>query len=680
MRTSRFSRSFAALLCAALLTAPAATAQDDLSALDLVALSLEELLDVEIVLTSRKEQPLFDASAAAFVLTADDIRRAGVTSLPDALRLVPGAQVARIDANKWAISIRGFNGQFANKLLVLIDGRTAYTPMFSGVFWDVQDLLLEDVERIEVVRGPGAALWGVNAVNGIINVVTSHSSRSPGSLVSLTGGTEERGQVGLRHAASPAENFSYRIYAKYFDRDPAVAATGQDAADDWAVFRAGFRCDWDLSPEDALTLQGTFYDGETGQTYRIPASLSPPHRRVFANRTSIGGGHLLGRWQRDLSATSDVALQLYYDRTERRDSAYGLETRDTFDADAQHWLALGGSQELVWGLAYRLTADDTEDSFFASLEPDDRAEQQASAFVHDDLSLLADRFVLTLGTKVEWKTDVGLVFQPNLRLRWKPGPRHVLWSAVSRALRTPSRFDKDGRINADILPADSLFTGAPATLVSILGDRDLRSEELLAFELGYRVRPIDCLFADVAAFYNRYDDLNTLELGTLVDSTAAAQPHLIGPLLIANKMSGSTRGVEISLDWRPRTWWRLWAAYSYIHVNLELDTDSRDLDLSAPLARVNPPHQFVHRSSLDLPGRFELDWTVRHVDRLPLYDIPAYTELDARLGWSPRPALIFALVGRDLLDARHPEFKPDLEEIIHTQVQRSLRATVRWEF
>ncbi|MBT4504055.1 MAG: TonB-dependent receptor, partial [Gemmatimonadetes bacterium] len=309
---------------------------------DLTTLSLEDLLEIEITTAAKKEQPILETSAAVFVLTAEDIRRSGASSLPDALRLVPGVQVARIDASKWAISIRGFNAQFANKLLVLIDGRTVYTPTFSGVFWDIQDLLLEDVERIEVVRGPGAALWGTNAVNGIINIITTHTRDSRGDLVSLTSGTEERGQLSLRHGGHLGSAIDYRIYARYLDRDSAVDTRGTDTADAWKLGRAGFRLDWTSSPIDDLTVQGNIYDGEIGQAYSlIPASLSPPYKRPFTTRTTIAGGHLLSCWKHRPSPSSEFALQLYYDRNERSDPVYGPEIRNTFDADLQHRFARG---------------------------------------------------------------------------------------------------------------------------------------------------------------------------------------------------------------------------------------------------------------------------------------------------------------------------------------------------
>jgi iron complex outermembrane recepter protein len=647
---------------------------------DLTVLSLEDLLQVEIITASKKEQPILETSAAVFVLTAEAIRRSGAGSLPDALRLVPGVQVARIDANKWAISIRGFNAQFANKLLVLIDGRTVYTPTFSGVFWDLQDLLLEDVERIEVIRGPGAALWGTNAVNGIINIITAHSRDSRGNLVSLTSGTEERGQLSLRHGGCLENGINYRIYARYLDRDSAIDASGADAADAWQLGRVGFRLDWTVLPTDDLTVQGNIYDGETGQTYPlISASLSPPYKRPFSTRTDIAGGYLLTRWKHRSSPSSEIALQLYYDRNERSDPMYGPEIRDSFDADLQHRFAYGSRHEIVWGAAIRQTADENENSFFATLEPASRTERQVSAFAHDDITFLDEKLRLTLGSKLEWNTDVGLTLQPNGRLLWKARPQQALWVALSRALRTPSRFDDDGRIVIDIFPPDSLFSGTPVTLATLLGNRDLKPEELLALELGYRVRPIPSLFVEAMTFYNIYDDLNSLELST-PESIDRPVPHLILPLTLGNRLHGSTRGLELTANWQPRPWCRLRTSYSYLHLQFELDSGSRDPDLTVPQLLANPRHQLFHHASLNLPGRLELDLVTRRVSHLPELDIPGYTGLDIRLGWRPESGPAFSLIGRDLLDAHHPEFTSELEELQRTQVQRSAYATASLEF
>lgn len=647
---------------------------------DLTALSIEDLLEIEVITAAKKEQSILETSAAAFVLTTEDIRRSGAVSLPDVLRLVPGVQVARIDASKWAISIRGFNAQFANKLLVLIDGRTVYTPTFSGVFWDLQDLLLEDVERIEIIRGPGAALWGTNAVNGTINIITTHSRDSRGNLVSTTIGTEERGQLSLRHGGHLGNAVDYSVYARYLDRDSAVDLLGTDAADDWQFGRVGFRLDWGSSTDDDLTFQGNIYDGETGQTYPlIPASLSPPYKRPLTTRTDIAGGYLLTRWKHRPSPSSEIALQLYYDRNERSDLVYGPEIRDTFDADLQHRFARGSRHEIVWGAAIRQTADENENTFFAALEPADHTERQISAFAHDDLTFPNEKLRLTLGSKLEWNSDVGLSLQPNGRLLWKIRPGQTFWFAISRALRTPSRFDDDGRIVIDIFPPDSLLTGTPVTLAAILGNRDLRPEELLALELGYRIRPVPSLFVDAATFYNIYDDLNTLELST-PESIDIPVSHLVLPLELGNRLRGSTRGLELTADWQPRPWCRLRTSYSYLHLHFELDPGSRDPGLTVPQFLANPRHQLFHHASLNLPGRLEFDLVARRVSHLPELDIPGYTSLDIRLGWRPDSGPIFSLAGRDLLDARHPEFASELEDLQRTQVQRSAYATASLEF
>ncbi len=498
---------------------------------DLTELTLEELLEIEVTLASRKSETLTRAAAAIYVLTREDIRRSGATSIPEALRMVPGLQVAQIDASKWAVSIRGFTAQFANKLLVLIDGRSIYTPLFSGVFWDAHDVLLEEVERIEIIRGPGAALWGANAVNGIINIVTRHASASRGSLVTGGGGVEERAFGNLRHGGTLGEATFYRIYAKYFKRDGTADALGREVADGWNAVRGGFRIDHDSPEGNALTLQGEFYDGNVGQAIvRAPASLSPPYTLTFNNEIGISGGHVLGRWTRRFSETSDLSWQLYYDLATRGDRVNGSETRHTFDLDFQHRFGLGRRQEIVWGVGYRSTSDAFENTFAISLSPDSRTDHLLSAFLQNDIGLVVDRLRLTLGSKLERHTTTGLEIQPNLRLLWTPSEKQTVWAAASRAVRTPSRFETDGEVVVQIVPPDSAFAGSPVGMLTVSGSRNLLPEELFAFELGYRTRPTDRLFLDLATFYNFYTHLRTVEPGELALETLPPRPTWSSPV------------------------------------------------------------------------------------------------------------------------------------------------------
>ena len=666
-------RAIRLAIAAALLLCSTPVRAQELAGLDLTDLSLEELMNVEVSLATRSEEPLFQTPAAVFVLTREDIRRSGATNLPEALRLVPGVQVARADANKWAVSARGFNGRFATKLLVLIDGRSVYSPLFSGVFWALQDLMLEDVERIEVIRGPGAALWGANAVNGIINVVTRSAHLTQGSLAILGLGTEERGAGSLRYGGKLGESVGYRVYAKRFARNALVDATGKETVDDWDMQRAGLRADWEPHGGDTFSFQGSLYRGHTGQTYRVPI-LEPPYRNPIDADTRRTGGHLLTCWKRIFSPTADLRLQLYYDRTHWRDILF-TEERDTYDLDFQHRFPLGRHQ-FVWGLGYRYSADQTAGSAILSFDPAARALHQPSAFAQDEIVLLEDRLRLILGAKFERNTYTGFDYQPNLRLLWTPQPNHTLWAAAGRAIRLPARADVDVRLEFQTLPPDSLFPGSPTTLALVLGGGDaLKAERVHAFELGYRLRPTPDLFVDLAAFYNDYADLRL----SLIDLPYREDDHLVLPAPVGNPMSGQTRGFELAAEWElAAQQGRLRAAYSYLVMDMR--PLSGFVDLSQLTEGESPDHQFYLWSSLNPRPFLRLDSILRYVDPLPTPGIDRYLELDLRLAWQPRSDLEIALTGRNLLHDHHPEFRPTLVDILATETQRSAHATLAWSF
>ena len=648
---------------------------------DLTALSIEELMAIEVTTVSRKPEKLAGAAAAIFALTREDLRRSGATSIPEALRLVPGLQVARFDANKWALTSRGFNNLFANKLLVLIDGRSVYTPMFSGVFWESQDVLQEDIERIEIIRGPGATLWGANAVNGIINILTQKASDTQGGLLSWGMGSEERFFGNVRYGGRLGPGY-YRVYGKYFARDDLVyrddftSAPGTRAADGWDMLRAGFRADWDLSDRTALMLQGDAFAGTTGQLLEI-ASLEPPHKRFLEMDARMSGGHLQGRWERTFSDDTHLALQLYYDHTARDDSLLVTGFYENYDIDFQHRLK-GGRHEIVWGAGYRLTHDEIEDTFTARFARGKRNFHLFSAFVQDDFDLSPELLRLTLGSKFEHHTFTGWEIQPNARLRWTPHPRHAIWGAVARAVRTPARGDHDMQFIREIVPPGALYADSPPVLIVPQGSPDFESEVVRAIELGYRVQPAEPLFVDLATFYNFYDRLTTYEPGEPENKTSPI-PHVILPIVQDNKLGGNTRGAEVAADWRVSDGWRMRAGYTYLKMNLEIDPDSQS-EASENAADESPRHQFLLNSFLDLPGALELDLSARYVDELPGQDIDHYYNLDARLGWRPRHDLALSIAGQNLLDRRHSEFRGVAIPIVATEVERGLYGKMTWTF
>ena len=665
------------LICVLLLVSLTTTVWAGELPVDLTELSLEELMNIEITSVSKKEEKLFEAAAAVCVITGEDIRRSGVTSIPEALRMVPGMEVAHIDANKWAISSRGFNDLFANKLLVLIDGRSVYTPLFSGVFWEAQDVLLEDVERIEVIRGPGAALWGANAVNGIINILTKRAQDTQGGMVSLGVGSEERGFSSVRYGGRLGNDGYYRIYTKVFDRDNFVYASGEEAADGWKVLQGGFRIDWEGSNHNSLTLQGDVYDGEVGQTYKIIDSLEPPFERTFDFVVPIAGGNVLGRWEHVFSDASDLTLQLYYDRTEREDAAIAGYLHK-FDVDLQHRFGSGERQEVVWGLGYRFMRDEIKGSFLMSVHPESRDYDLFSAFAQDEIALVEDRLRLTLGSKFEHNDYTGFEIQPNARLLWTPHRRHTIWGAVSRAVRTPSRVEDGMRVVREVLPSGVVSPDVPTAFV-VLGSRDFESEELLAFELGYRVRPTDRLFLDVATFYNVYDKFLTIEPGTPFLETSSPPEHFVVPFTVDNRMEAETYGVELEGDLRMLDRWRLRVRYAYLQMQMHLHRNS-GYTSGEEWEGVSPRHQFSLCSSMDLPGNLGLDLGARYVDDLPDIDMESYLSFDIRVGWNVMENLEVSAVGQNLFNTHHPEFRAPHTPPLPTEVERGVYGAMRWRF
>jgi iron complex outermembrane receptor protein len=639
---------------------------------------LEELMTVEVTSVSKKEQTLFEAPAAIYVITQEDIRRSGATSIPEALRMVPGVQVARIDANKWAISARGFNNEFANKLLVLIDGRSVYTPSYAGVFWDVQDTLLEDIDRIEVIRGPGGTLWGANAVNGVINIITKHTRDTQGGLVTATGGKEERGIGGVRYGARLADGLYARAYGKYLNRDEFATASGSPAADDWNVGRGGFRLDWDAAARDAVTVQGDIYRGDVGQI-TTRNSLSPPFNLATAEKDTVAGGNLLGRWRHNFSARSNLSLQLYYDRTERSELG-AKEFRDTVDLDLQHRFQLAEWNEMVWGIGYRFTNDQVRNSFDFSFTPDHRGLSLASTFLQDEITIVPDRFRVIFGSKFEHNDFTGFEVQPSGRILWTPRLRHTFWAAVSRAVRTPSRTDSDVSFNLGVIPA----LNQPTTVVSVFGNHDFKSETLLAYELGYRAEPLPQVFLDVAAFYNQYDRLQTQEPEAPFPEALPAPAHWVLPFRFANNMDGESYGVEVATSWNVASWCKLSGGYTWLNERLHAHSASGAPDATAQAG--NDPHnQLNARVSFNLPANIELDAGIYYVDHL-LYAfgpsrlrVPSYIRPDLRLGWHPSERLELSVTVQDLLDDHHAEFGAFISpEPI--EVQRAIFGQVRWRF
>lgn len=651
------------------------SAGQNIEASELSELSIEELMDIEVISVSKKKEKVKNAAAAVFVITNEDIGRSGARNIPDALRLAPGVQVSQVDASIWAISIRGFNDRFSDKLLVLIDGRTVYSPLFSGVYWDVQDAVLEDVERIEVVRGPGGTLWGANAITGVINIITRHARDSTGGLVSVAGGKQEKNGA-LRYGGRVNDDLYYRAYIKYFDRDNFKSPAGNDATDEWDMLRGGFRLDWALSNSMDMTIQGDAYDGDTN--HRIfTTSLTPPGS-VFVNqdRNKMNGNNLMVKWDKRLSADSGWSLKTYYDQAER-DDAVLIQSISTFDVDFQHHFRLGHKQEFVWGVNYRHFSDEFINSFTVSFDPDSRRTDLYGIFIQDKIDI-TDDVELTLGTKLEhfdYADRSESLVQPNLRMSWKINDRNTLWGAISRALRSPSRSNSDIQINVAAFPG-----GPPAftpTVIAIQGNPDFESEELLAFEVGYRTQASHEVSVDVAVFYNDYDNLGTQEPVMPVPEFSPS-PHLLIAQTFDNNMEGKVYGVEMVSRWQVSNDWQLSVNYSRLEMKLRVDSSSADLLTANEEEGRSPQNQVNLQSHLRISNRIELDVAINYVGKLKTDSIPAFTRVDLRLGWRPVDKLEIGFVAQNILDDHHPE--ANSPDVVATETPRSIFGTAVWRF
>ncbi|HLQ77145.1 MAG TPA: TonB-dependent receptor [Terriglobia bacterium] len=661
---------------AMLLIASTVYAQGSQTFPDVTAISLEDLMNLKVTSVSKRAQKLADAPAAVFVITQEDIRRSGARSIPEALRLAPGVEVARIDENKWAIGSRGFNGRFANKLLVLIDGRTVYTPLFSGVYWNVQDVMVEDVDRIEVIRGPGATLWGANAVNGVINVITKSAQATQSGLITAEAGTEERILSGARYGGTIKDRGFYRAYTKYSKWASSTDATGQDAFDGWDTLHGGFRFDSNMPGDNSYTVQGDIYHSGYGETLTAP-TLTAPYLTTFRNNGDFSGGNILARWNRTFSK-STTSLQMYYDKTNTSADSLLVDHQNIYDIDFQHDVRVNEHQELIWGVGYRSTQDHILSSPAVTLDPDHRSLSLFSGFVQNEFNTFTNHLRITLGSKFEHNGFTGFEFEPNARALWTLNRKHSVWGAVSRAVRTPARTEEDMRLNAAVLPPSAQTLGLPAE-VSVYGNKAFKSEDLVAYEAGYRLQWSPAFSADVTTFYNSYSNLLSAEPGAPFLELTPNPPHLVVPLVAANKMSGGTYGTELFADWKVVPKWRVSGSYSYLHMNIRRNVDSLDQSSLDP-AGISPSHQFYVRSSIDLLKNLEPDITLRYVDSLSGLAIPSYYSLDAHIGWKPVGPVELSLGAKNLLDHQHLEFRPDFITTSPTQVKRTFYGTITWRF
>ncbi len=643
-------------------SSPAPTVQ---LASNIIGLNFADLTKISVTSVSKKEDKLMETAAAVYVITAEEIRRSGVTNVPEALRLAPGLDVARTGPSSWAISSRGFNGSTANKLLVLIDGRSVYSPLYGGVFWDVQNVPLDTIDRIEVIRGPGAAVWGANAVNGVINIIRKPASETQGGRIVAGGGTEERSFGEARYGGKLGESGHYRVDSDYFQTGDFRTVNGDNGQDQRHMGSAGFRGDWKGSERDTFMFSTDGYAGEEAGVNPIN-TLEPPYRTVEHSDTEVNGTNALGQWTRTLSNTSSLQVQTYYDQTRRHIPSALTEDRETYDAQLQHQFLLSPRQHVIWGFGYDVSADNVRDSLGVDFNPDSATDQNYDVFFQDELRLCR-AVLLTFGSKFEHNNYTGFETEPNIRASWMIDHKNTLWASVSRAIRKPTRFDRDLRISA-------VDATTPLTIISFRGNKNFDSEKVVAYETGYRSQLTQRVFFDVASFYNVYSDLFSVEPQAPFTETDPSPAHNVNPyFLFENQLRGESYGVEVAPQVQITEWWRMQAQYSYLHERLHLQEGSADT-VSTQAAGDNPAHQASLRASFNLPRHFELDGDVRYVDDLPSLHIGSYTVGDARVGWKGIQHLNIEIVGQNLFMTHHLEFAPGNE------VERSVFGKVTLDF
>jgi iron complex outermembrane receptor protein len=637
---------------------------------DLSGKSIQDLMNIEVTSVSKKAQKLSQVAAAIFVITQEDILRSGATNIPDLLRMVPGLDVAQMNANTWAISARGFNLQFADKLLVLIDGRAVYTPLFGGVYWDAQDVPLEDIDRIEVIRGPGGTVWGANAVNGVINISTKKTADTLGGLATAGGGSHEEGFGTVQYGGRIGGVATYRVFTKELDDNHFPGLDGQDGGDDWHLLHGGFRLDTTLSSKDSLTTQGDLYTGNEGNTI-VHSSFFPPANEDIHKIDRLSGGNILSRWNHTFSNRSDTTLQFYFDNYSRSGPVVG-EGRNTIDVDFQHHLLWGNRQDLIWGLGYRYSEDRTEGTIDGAFLPADWSGSLFNSFVQDQITLRPNRVFLYLGAKFESEYFSGFDLQPSVRLVWTPGNRGTLWAAISRATRTPSRRDVGLNAALAALPGPSE--------VVLLGNSNFKSEHVLAYELGYRAQPSERASIDVAAFFNVYDHLESVEMLPSFFDPNSVPPLTVYPQSFANKLHGFTEGIEISVNWKVTDRWTLNPGYSFLNIDFKTDASSLDTTSEGNTEGSSPSHQAQLRSRLQLFRNLSWDSNAYFVSSLPAQSVSSYTRLDEQLTWRPAQQWEVSLVGQNLLADHHLEFNDYLQSLDSTQIKRSAYAKITWHF
>jgi iron complex outermembrane receptor protein len=636
---------------------------------ELSEMSLEQLMAIPVTSVSRRQEKLLKTAAAVYVITQEDIRRSGATDIADVLRMVPGMNVAQISSSKWAVGARGFNAQWENKLLVTVDGRTVYTPSFAGVFWDSQDFVLEDIERIEVIRGPGATMWGANAVNGVISITTKRAADTQGGLFNVEAGARRPGEGSVRYGGALGKNAFYRVFAKQTNRSSLPEASTGDGNDAWNLTHGGFRVDWKTSEKDDFTVDGDLLRAVSGARVNGVSSLSPVTYRG-AEHSGQSAGSLRTRWNHS-SGTSDLTVQFYYENFNNYETFTTLER--LVDFDLQHSFNIGDRHKMIWGAGQRWTSDKNINSAHMGYSPDRMRASVSNAFLQDEIALAPDRLYLTFGTKFERNTYTGFEIQPTARVLWMPDPKRSVWGAVSRAVRTANRADRGYRTDLAAYPV-----GESLGVLSLLGHREARSENLIAYELGHRYQANRKFSLDFASFYNIYDHLATVEPGDPFSEDEPSPSHLVIPLYFSNLMKGETYGAEASVNYQVNSSWALKGGYSLLRMQLHLYPNSQDSEAEGAEGN-SPRHQAFIGSSFSLRRNLQLSTNSYFVSSLPKWNIPAYVRLDINLGWHAGENVELRVVGQNLLNPSHPEFGEG-EGTAASAMKRGIFGRIIWRF
>lgn len=625
---------------------------------------------MQVTTVSKQPEEVWRTPAAIYVMTQADIRRSGATSIPELLRLIPGVQVSRMQSDQWAVGVRGFASQFSRGLLVLIDGRSVYTPLFEGVYWDVQDTNLADIDHIEVIRGPGGTIWGSNAVNGVINIITKKARDTQGGEASVVSGEVDRFIGEVREGFHPSRNIYARIYAKGFNRGPE-RNPGNIPYDEWHQARGGFRAGWEPNGRDTLTLQGDIYQGQSGVQNAI-GQYVPPAQLIVNGENDVSGGNLMVRWDRTLAHNSDFYVQAYFDRTNRQTPQFG-ETRNTFDLDFIDQIGWLPRQDLIVGLGLRESPSYIiQTQATVDFLPHRTTDYIYSSFLQDTFHILPDRLSLTLGSKFDQNNFDGFEIQPSARLLWTPRDHLTFWGSIARAARTPGRLDQDLQLTG--YSPNTPIPGLPF-FVRIEGDPNFKSEVLIGYEAGYRQLLTPQLYVDVAAFHNDYDRLESFG-SVSISVPTTPYPYLLLAVPFANGIKGVTDGLEIAPDWKPLSWWALRGSFSHLHLHLHPRAGFSDTGTVGSYQGSSPHREASVQSMFTLPHGFEFDQDYRFVSRLPAQKVPGYQTADARLAWNFAHHFEIAANGQNLLQPTHREFQGDNGNAVG--IRRTVYASLTW--